>query len=128
MSQVCNITGLETHTVQNWVKRKFVSAPVDKKYSQTQFCRILIVNMLKDVLPLPSISEMLAYSVDNELYFCFNDLLIEVKSDVSAVEDKIKNIAKGNTRLADVLRIMITAYMAVEYKRKTLLLMKNIEM
>ena len=30
LSQVCNLTGLEPSTIQNWVKRHFVSRPVAK--------------------------------------------------------------------------------------------------
>ena len=33
LSQVTAVTGLEAHTVQNWVKRGFLSSPVGKRYS-----------------------------------------------------------------------------------------------
>ena len=36
LSQVLQLTGLSAHTVQNWVKRKFVSPPVGKKYDCDQ--------------------------------------------------------------------------------------------
>ena len=31
LSQVCFVTGIELHTVQNWVKRGFVAPPIEKK-------------------------------------------------------------------------------------------------
>ena len=31
LSQVTSITGLEAHTVQNWVKRGFLASPVSKR-------------------------------------------------------------------------------------------------
>ena len=34
LSQVSYLTGLAPHMVQNWVKRKFVSHPVEKRYSK----------------------------------------------------------------------------------------------
>ena len=33
LSQVSSITGLETHTIQNWVKRGFLPSPVNKRYN-----------------------------------------------------------------------------------------------
>jgi len=146
LSQVCTITGLETHTVQNWVKRKFVSPPVDKKYSQRQFCRIVTMNMLKDVLPLPSITSLLFYINgapdggsdglidDSELYFYFNDVLLKTGDDLSAIDDKIKRAlaryaeprAGGKARLSSALKIMVTAYIAGEQKKKALLYIKEI--
>ena len=32
LSQVCRITGLQTSTIQNWVKRSYVPKPEKKKY------------------------------------------------------------------------------------------------
>ena len=49
-SQVSAVTGLESHMIQNWVKRGFLSNPVNKRYSCRQFCRIAIINMLKTTL------------------------------------------------------------------------------
>ena len=36
LSQVCAITGLESYTVQNWVKRGFLAPPEKKRYSMRQ--------------------------------------------------------------------------------------------
>lgn len=55
LSQVSNITGLEPYTVQNWVKRGFLSSPQRKRYSLNQLCRILQINMLKSVLDRKSV-------------------------------------------------------------------------
>lgn len=52
LSQVCQITGLEPYTVQNWVKRGFLTPPVKKKYNRRQLSRIIIINMLKAALPM----------------------------------------------------------------------------
>ena len=46
LSQVSSITGLEPYTVQNWVKRGFLAAPIQKRYTMRQLCRILNINML----------------------------------------------------------------------------------
>ena len=61
LSQVCQITGLEPYTVQNWVKRGFLTPPVKKKYNRRQLSRIIIINMLKAALPMESICWILSY-------------------------------------------------------------------
>ena len=50
LSQVCNLTGLEPSTIQNWVKRHFVSRPVAKKYRERQLARILLISSLRDCM------------------------------------------------------------------------------
>ena len=46
LSQVCIMTGLEPYLVQNWVRRKFLSPPKGRLYSQSQFSRIVIINRI----------------------------------------------------------------------------------
>ena len=46
LSQVTAITGLEAYTVQNWVKRGFLTSPVGKRYTQRQLCRILNLSLI----------------------------------------------------------------------------------
>ena len=82
-SQVAAATGLEGHAIQNWVKRGFLSPPQAKRYSCRQFCRIMIINMLKSALPMEKICFLLSYingrlddesddSIDDtQLYFAF---------------------------------------------------------
>ena len=59
LSQVTSITGLDAYMIQNWVKRGFLSPPVGKRYTCRQFCRIVIINMLKSVLPMEKICALL---------------------------------------------------------------------
>ena len=91
LSQVASITGLEPYTVQNWVKRGFLSPPQNKRYTLQQLCRILHINMLKDVMPLERICSLLRYingKLDDEgddiiddatLYFLFVRLAARAK-------------------------------------------------
>ena len=46
LSQLSKLTGLEGSTIQNWIKRGWVSTTVGKKYSDKQVIRILLINML----------------------------------------------------------------------------------
>ena len=87
LSQVSRLSGIEYYTVQNWIKRGFCSPPVAKKYSRKQFSRIIIINMLKDVLEIQDIIETLSSlngrldiesddTIDDSmLYVCFISVL-----------------------------------------------------
>ena len=55
LSQVTAITGLEAYTVQNWVKRGFLTSPVGKRYTLRQLCRMININMLRGAMPLEQI-------------------------------------------------------------------------
>ncbi|HIZ54662.1 MAG TPA: DUF1836 domain-containing protein [Firmicutes bacterium] len=61
LSQICSITGLEPSTIQNWVKRGWVSRPNGKKYNAVQLARILIINMLRNTMQLEKIALLLEY-------------------------------------------------------------------
>ena len=83
LSQVASITGLEPYTIQNWVKRGFLTPPKNKRYDMEQVCRIININMLKGALPLEQTCSLLSYingALDDEsddliddtrLYFMF---------------------------------------------------------
>lgn len=61
LSQVSAITGIEPHTVQNWVKRRFLPPPQGKKYNMEQLCRLINMNILKGVMPLEQIVKLMGY-------------------------------------------------------------------
>lgn len=48
LSQLCALTGLEGSTIQNWVKRGWVSKPINKKYDQQHLPRILLLAALRE--------------------------------------------------------------------------------
>ena len=59
LSQVSIMTGLEPYLIQNWVKRGFVSSPIKRLYSEEQFARIIIINMLKEALQIERICSLI---------------------------------------------------------------------
>ena len=61
LAQVREITGLETPAIQNWVNRGWVQKPVDKRYGVDHLARIIIINMLRDVMKLETIAALLTY-------------------------------------------------------------------
>ena len=147
LSQVCTITGLETHMVQNWVKRGFVSNPKDKKYNKDQFCRIVTINLLKDALNLSHICRLLSYIngklddesddliSDSELYIYFIDLLFAIDGKPSQIDNGVAAILADYTetvkdekaRLEKVLKIMAQAYFSAELKNQAIFDINAIE-
>ena len=61
LSQLSKLTGLEGSTIQNWIKRGWVSSTRGKKYSEQQVLRILLINMLRGAMKLESIVRLMAY-------------------------------------------------------------------
>ena len=134
-SQVSSVTGLEAHMIQNWVKRGFLSNPINKHYSCRQFCRICIINMLKTAMPLEKICELLSYvngRLDDEsddliddtvLYFMFIRLASRARhiGGTQSWDEALEQIladyqepAPGaRQRIDKVLRIMLTYWIAV---------------
>lgn len=132
LSQVSSITGLEAYTIQNWVKRGFLSPPERKRYTLRQLCRVLNINMLKSVLPMEKICGLLGYingQLDDEsddliddstLYFTFVRLaaraqqLDNPESLQQAMDETLASYQEpapgARERVEKVLRIMLTAW------------------
>ena len=141
LSQVTAITGLEAHTVQNWVKRRFVTSPVAKRYSLRQLCRIININMLKGVLTLEQICQLLGYVNgtlgdesddmidDSQLYFMFVRLAARLKElyEPAAADELLEqylqdyeeSIPGAKYRVRKVLRVMLTAWLAARMTQTT---------
>ena len=138
LSQVSNITGLEPYTVQNWVKRGFLSPPQHKRYSMNQLCRILHINMLKSVLPLEQICGLLSYVNgkldeesddiidDSRLYFLFVRLASRAReldepaawdqALEAALADYREPVPGARARIEKALRVMLTAWVAARMR------------
>ena len=141
LSQVTAVTGLETHTVQNWVKRGFLTSPVGKRYSLRQLCRILNINLLRRCMSIERVCRLLSYVNgnlddesddminDTELYFMFVKLAARMKElyDPAAVDglldaylaDYDEPVPGARERVRTVLRIMLTAYLADRMMQET---------
>ena len=138
LSQVSGITGLEPYTIQNWVKRGFLAAPERKHYSLQQLCRIISINMLKGVLPMERVCKLLGYINgqlddasddlidDARLYFLFVRLAARVKEvdqdrDAlleKALSDYVEPVPGAKARVKEVLRVMLTAWLAARMRQE----------
>lgn len=140
LSQVAQLTGLEPYVIQNWIKRGFVSPPVNKRYSRRQFCRIATINLLKDCLRLDQITRLLSYlngNLDDEsddiiddsrLYTYITRLVFLVRQNpmagretwqewcAQALEDYEEPWPGARERVQRGLQVIVTAYTAAQLK------------
>ena len=140
LSQVSSITGLENHTIQNWVKRGFLPPPQNKRYNMEQLCRILNINILKGNMPLEQIVKLMAYLNgdladesddlvdDTKLYFMFVSLAARARhiGGTQSWDDALEEVAAdyrepvpgARQKLVAVLRAMLTAWVAAQLRQQ----------
>lgn len=136
LSQVSSLTGLEYYIIQNWVKRGFVPPPVKKLYSKDQFCRVVIINILKETLQIEKATKLLSYIngalsdesddliSDFELYNYYVNLVFSETGNTPP-EEGIKKVLKDYKepvpgalqRLSKVLLVMYYAGQAACYSK-----------
>lgn len=148
LSQVTGLTGLEPHTVQNWVKRGFLSKPERKRYSLTQLCRIININMLRSALTLEQVCTLLGYVNgalddesddlidDAELTFQFLRLAaLFTERGNSNLDSSVEQVLKdyqaptpdAKERVAKVLQIMVTAWAASTLQQKAAAMARQLQ-
>ncbi|MBP1737600.1 MAG: hypothetical protein H6Q60_1481 [Oscillospiraceae bacterium] len=149
LSQVAQLTGLEPYIIQNWVKRGFVSPPLSKRYSKKQFCRIVMINLLKDSLRIEKICSLLSYLngvLDDEtddiiddfrLYCCFDQVAARMEAESQGGRDQWKNwcaealqsyeapFPGARERVAQGLWVMLTAHTAARLRSEAELKLKE---
>lgn len=148
LSQVSSITGLESYAIQNWVKRGFLSAPVGKKYTMEQLCRIITIHMLRGPLTLEQITGLMSYVNgdladdsddlidDAELYFMFVRLAARARhiggsqqwdeAVESVLTDYTEPVPGARERVGKVLRTMLTAWVANRLRLETEEMLKKL--
>ena len=150
LSQVCAVTGLEASTIQNWVKRGWVTHPKGKKYEEVHVARILIINALKECIKLEHISLLMSYVngadaktgggiiKESELFNYLGEALQKAgqaddlsPGGVESVVEKIISEYKGPTpdariRIRKALTVMIFACVCTDVKRRTEAMMGQI--
>ena len=129
LSQICNITKLEPHMIQNWVKRGYIPHPINKKYYTKHLARILLINALRECMYIEDIGSLMVYingDVDDEsddiiceedLYKLFSELVYEIE-DLNKIEEIINKKVKDE-KLSKCMKIMVYAYIAGVMSRKS---------
>lgn len=134
LSQLSKLTGLEGTTIQNWIKRGWVSPTRGgKKYSQQQVLRILLINMLRGAMKLEDIANLMVYIngdvedtsddiISDELLYNILCKIIFTAEDKGAfdtdsiqglVSDEVEEYASEITdedKLKKAMYVMILAY------------------
>lgn len=129
LSQVCNITKLEPHTIQNWVKRGYIPHPINKKYYTKHLARILLINALRECMYIEDIGSLMVYingDVDDEsddiiseenLYKLFSNVIFEI-NDLNCIE-KIVDTKVKNNKLNNCMKVMAYAYYSSLMSKKS---------
>lgn len=150
LSQVCEITGAEASTIQNWVKRGYVNPPISRKYSKGQVARIILINMLRETLAIERIAKLLSYvngdlldksddiMDDSDIYQCLCNILIPADQkevvDIQDLSARIKDFLSDFTepypgareRLELALKAMACAWESANFKRYAVKLTQEI--
>ena len=134
LSQVSSITGLEAYTIQNWVKRGYLTPPKNKRYDLEQLCRIITIHMLRGSLSLEQVCTLMGHVNgnladdsddlidDGVLYFLFVRLAARARhiGGTQNWEDALEEATAGycepcpgaRKRVQEVLRIMLTVWIS----------------
>ncbi len=143
MAQIKSISGIDTSTLQNWVKRGWVGNSKLKRYNKNLVARILIINMLRPCMQLERIVFLMQYINGNlddpeddiisatELY----DYICRIIDCLAAFEylpekqvrvyideviaDYEKKIGGAKRRLGKALEIIIVAHYAALLKNRS---------
>ena len=143
MSEIRGISGIDTSTLQNWVKRHWVESARLKKYNIDQVAHILIINMLRACMQLDHIAFLIRYingSVDSReddiirdsvLYDYICRIIDRMTEKDCVPEHKVKQyieevtadyrekVSGARRRLANALEIIIVAYHASLMKQRS---------
>ena len=143
LTQIRDISGIDSSTLQNWTKRGWVANARLKKYNIDQVAHILIINMLRSCIQLDHIAFLLQY-INGKIDDTSDDIIRDsvlydyicrildtlTRQDVCStasikevIRDQISDyneVMEGaRERLAKALEIIVTAYYAALIKRSS---------
>ena len=136
LNQVCNITHLEPHMIQNWVKRGDIPHPIKKKYYTNHLARILLINELRECMYIEDIKTLMTdingdvdredddLISEEELYKLFSRIVSELK-DLNNIDAVVDNHIKDRT-INKSLKVMVYAYVGCQMSKKSKTLLKEL--
>lgn len=140
LAQVRELTGLETSTIQNWIKRGWVKNPTEKRYGEEQVMRIILINMMRGSMQMEQIAFLMSYingSVedrsddilpDRELFNILCSIIFECEQNAVydtneldvAIESHLKNVTIhddiSKSKLKTTLRAMVLAILSTRMR------------
>ena len=150
LTQIRDISGIDSSTLQNWTKRGWVANSRSKKYNMDQVAHILIINMLRSCMQLEHIAFLVHYIngsvedrsddiiTDSQLYdyICrilehiinTGDCSLEEIADCVAkiTEDYVEPMEGARERLNRALEIIVVTYYSTLLKRRATTLLENL--
>ena len=150
LTQIRDISGIDSSTLQNWTKRGWVANARLKKYNMDQVAHILIINMLRSCMQLDHIAFLIEYIngdvedtsddiiSDSRLYdyicrilehiISTGDCALEDIADfVSKVtEDYIEPVAGARERLNRSLEVIVVTYYSALLRRRATTLLETL--
>lgn len=142
LSQVREITGLETTTIQNWVKRGWVMKPENKRYKERHVIRIILINSIRGSIHIEKIIRLMEYingdvedtsddlvpdSTLFNLFFktvwqCEKENISDCDKRLEIINNEVEKIdylqGDGKKRLSSSLLIMNLAYQSAVLRQK----------
>lgn len=139
LSQLSQLTGIESTTIQNWVKRGWVTPSTGKKYGERSVVRILLINIIRGTLKLEEIARLMRIVNgdvidqeddilhDTQLYNLLCSVIYEVEEDrmqtteeiLTVIEDKLPDgLDEREQRILErVLLIMVQSALSGYYRQ-----------
>lgn len=140
MATIRNVAGIDTSTIQNWVKRGWVTNSRCRHYDPEQVAHILIINMLRSCMQLEDIDFIIRYIngdvadtsddivSDTQLYDYICRILDAMDRASACDPEEIRRIVRSETadyrepvggakqRLTRALEIIVVTYCAAAVK------------
>ncbi len=140
LAQVRELTGLETSTIQNWIKRGWVKNPEEKRYGEEQTMRIILINMMRGSMQMEQIAFLMSYingSVEDRsddilpdrelfnilcsvIYECEQNAIYDTKELDEVIDTRIEHLIlkdeKAKNKLRTALRAMVLAILSTRMK------------
>lgn len=113
LTQIRNISGIYSSTLQNWTKRGWVANAHSKRYNMDQIAHILIINMLRSCMQLDEIAFLIQY-INGDVEDTSDDIISDSKlyDYICLILDHITH--SNSCSLSDVADVI--AEMTSDYK------------
>ena len=150
LTQIRDISGIDSSTLQNWTKRGWVANARLKKYNMDQVAHILIINMLRSCMQLEHIAFLIEYingdvedtSDDIITDSCLYDYICRIlehiisTGDCSLEEiadcvaqvtaDYVEPVAGARERLNRSLEVIVVTYYSALLRRRATTLLETL--
>ena len=151
LTQIRDISGIDSSTLQNWTKRGWVINSKLKKYNMDQVAHILIINMLRSCMQLDKIAFLIQY-INGEVGNAADDIICDsvlydyicrilnhmMQSDSCALSsvgesvaaitaDYVEPVAGARERLNRAREVIVVTYYAALITHHATELLENLE-